>query len=268
MCTVTFIPRGEGYLLAMNRDEKVTRGHAVPPSVLGTGRGHAIYPRDVDGGTWIAASDRGIALALLNSNDTRVLCGKRRSRGVLIPVLIGCTSSRNARATLNMLDLGGILPFRLVGIFADEKNICEWRWDQKSLDYEYRSWSARQWSSSSLSDAKATLHRKFEYSRAQQHEDAGSVAWLRRLHASHDPEHAHFSTCVHRGEVETLSYTEVICTPEIVQCGYVSGSPCRPVGGAHVTSFRRMTVPSASTCDSQEISPASEGAFYSSSSLA
>ena len=37
MCTVSFIPRHEGYLLAMNRDEKITRGQATPPTVVEIG---------------------------------------------------------------------------------------------------------------------------------------------------------------------------------------------------------------------------------------
>src|SRR5438067_4578061 len=239
MCTVTFVPNRNGYLLAMNRDEKITRGQATPPTVVEIGSVQVLYPRDVHGGTWIAASSRGIAYALLNWNDAAVVQPKTRSRGCVVPALIGCGSVRNADATLKRFDFRGILPFRLVGFFPAEKQIAEWRWDQDSLICERFAWDPRQWCSSSLSDAQATMHRGVAYARSQQKGDVNSVAWLRRLHASHDQENPPFSTCVHRQDVETVSYTELLCTPHRVQSHYRGGSPCGRKAGLHSLAIRR-----------------------------
>src|SRR5437870_8664227 len=183
MCTVTFIPHREGYLLAMNRDERITRGQATPPTVVEVGCVQVLYPRDIQGGTWIAASSRGIAFALLNWNDARVVQPKTYSRGCVIPALIGRSSVRNADATLKRFDLQGILPFKLVGFFPPEKQIAEWRWDQDSLIRESFAWDSRQWCSSSLSDAQATMRRGLAHAGAQQEGPVNSVTWLRRLHA-------------------------------------------------------------------------------------
>ena len=226
MCTVTFVPNRNGYLLAMNRDEKITRGQATPPTLVEIGSVQVLYPRDVHGGTWIAASSRGIAFALLNWNDSGVVQPKTRSRGCVIPALIGRSSVRNADATLKRFDFQGILPFKLIGFFPAEKQIAEWRWDQDSLIRDSFTWDSRQWCSSSLSDAQAKTRRGVAYARSQEEGDVNSVAWLRRLHASHDQENPHFSTCVHRQDVETVSYTELLCTPHYVQCHYRAGSPC------------------------------------------
>jgi hypothetical protein len=242
MCTVTFIPRREGYLLAMNRDEKITRGRAAPPTVVEIGSAQVVYPQDVQGGTWIAASSCGIAFALLNWNDAGLVQPKTRSRGCVIPALIRCTSARNADATLKAFDLQGILPFSLVGFFPSEKQIAEWRWDQNSLICDSFAWDSRQWCSSSLSDAQAKTRRRVAYARSQQEGYVNSVAWLRRLHASHDQENPPFSTCVHRQDVETVSYTELLCTPHRVQSNYRGGSPCGGKAGLDSIAIAAMHV--------------------------
>ena len=248
MCTVTFIPNRNGYLLAMNRDEKITRGQATPPTVVEIGPGRALYPRDVQGGTWIAASSRGIAFALLNWNDAGVVQPKTRSRGCVVPALIGCSSVRNADATLERFDLRGILPFRLVGFFPSEKRVAEWRWDQDSLIRDRFAWDSQQWCSSSLSDAQARMRRGLAHARAQREGDVSSVTWLRRMHASHDQENPPFSICVHRQDVETVSYTELHCTPHHVQCRYRVGSPCGPKAGLHSVVIRRSGCTDVKAC--------------------
>ena len=240
MCTLTFIPNEDGYILGMNRDEKITRGQASPPEVSKSGARRAVYPKDVEGGTWIAASETGIAFALLNWNDAHRLYPPTGTRGSVIPTVISSTSSQNARSTLKNLELGGILPFRLVGVFPIEKRIFEWRWNQNSLEHEAFIWYQRQWCSSSLSDAQAAMRRGLSYARAQHEADVGSVRWLRQLHASHDNQERPLSTCVHRPDVKTLSYTEFFCTARAVHCNYLAGSPCSPNSAMQSFSMIRL----------------------------
>lgn len=227
-------------MLGMNRDEKITRGHASPPVVNKSTVGRAIYPTDVEGGTWIAATENGIAFALLNWNDVGRVHPQTGTRGSVIPALIIFTSSQNANVTIEHLELGGILPFRLVGVFPAEKKIVEWRWNQNSLDHETLGWHNAQWCSSSLSDARATTRRGLSYASAQCEPDAGSVAWVRRLHASHDDQERPLSTCVHRADVKTLSYTEFVCTADAIHCNYLAGSPCSPGNAMQSLSMTRL----------------------------
>ena len=53
MCSITFLPREDGFVLAMNRDERVSRMSALPPEVLERDGVLALYPRELSGGTWI-----------------------------------------------------------------------------------------------------------------------------------------------------------------------------------------------------------------------
>ena len=70
MCTLTVVTRNDRYLMAMNRDEKIARGAGAPAEMHEFESTRAIYPNDGEGGTWIAANEYGIGLAVLNWNDT------------------------------------------------------------------------------------------------------------------------------------------------------------------------------------------------------
>lgn len=242
MCTVTFIPGGDGYRIGMNRDERTSRPGASLPAVFEQGSIGSIYPRDVEGGTWIGVNSVGNGFALLNWNDIPTLHAKLRTRGSVIPAVIGSTDPADAQSSLCSLNLQGILPFTLLGFFPKEKVVLVWRWNQGSLQSEVVPWKMRQWCSSSLSDAQASQRRGISLALASRESDTGSSAWLRRLHGSHMPRDRAFSTCVHRGNVETVSYTELTCTDRHIKCEYVVGSPCRVGAVVHCVSIPRTPV--------------------------
>ncbi len=241
MCTLSAITRDNGYYLAMNRDERLTRGDAIPPSKIDLGRTAAIYPRDSADGTWVAANNHGIALALLNWNDVpQPDTAKTRSRGAVIHALIGFISQDEVQKALQKLDLRNIWPFRLVGVFPAEKRISEWRWNQQKLESKFHEWKPRHWFSSSLSDEQASAQRGKICKAAWDMEDAGSLPWLRRLHCSHDNEPGPFSLCVHRENVETISFTEISCTPRDIAFNYFGGSPCSMQAFDHSVEMERI----------------------------
>ncbi len=241
MCTLTVITRNNGYYLAMNRDEQITRGDALPPATVDVGGTTAIYPRDGAGGTWVAANSHGIALALLNWNDVpQPTTDKARSRGNVIPSLVTSTSFDQTEETLQKLDLQGIWPFRLVAVFPAEEKIGEWRWNQQQLESQVHDWKPRHWFSSSLSDERAERERGAVCQAAWEEADAGSLPWLRRLHASHANGAGPFSLCVHRENVQTLSYTEISCRPKKIECVYVGASPCRILVSGFATEMMRI----------------------------
>ena len=85
MCTVTFIARKNGFALGMNRDEKLARATARPPSIEEIGGRRALFPSEPSGGTWIGVNDTGAGFALVNwySISARV-AGASVSRGVVV----------------------------------------------------------------------------------------------------------------------------------------------------------------------------------------
>lgn len=121
MCTLTVIQTPSGWRLVHSRDEQRTRSPAAAPlwRALPSGR-RAVWPTDPDaGGTWIAARDDALTLALLNRNIPPN--GRRppaRSRGLLIPALIDLEGPGAVMLALAGADLAPLAPFRLVALDA------------------------------------------------------------------------------------------------------------------------------------------------------
>ena len=66
MCSVSFLPREDGFVLAMNRDERLSRASALPPEVFERDGLAMLYPREMSGGTWIGVNSAGAAFSLIN----------------------------------------------------------------------------------------------------------------------------------------------------------------------------------------------------------
>jgi Transport and Golgi organisation 2 len=228
MCTVSFIPKGDIYLLAMNRDDLYARASSLPLVRVQFPSHVAAYPQETGGGTWIGANQHGITLALLNwaVPATR---GKQKSRGALIPEMLVAIDVEHARIVFESIDLGGTWPFRLIGIFPAERVVCEWRWDGERRSELSHDYCARHWFSSGASDEKAEQVRSAVCARSWRHTDAGTRDWVRRLHATHDPEQGLFSICAHRDVGGTLSYTEIEMTRQAIALSYSPFSPCTGV---------------------------------------
>jgi hypothetical protein len=119
MCTVTVIGIESGYRLLHARDEQRSRRPGIAPAwrTLASGR-RAIWPTDADaGGTWVAARDDGVVLALLNRNiPPNGRPDPTRSRGDIIPALIDLQTPALMLKHLAGMDLRGVSPFRLLTV--------------------------------------------------------------------------------------------------------------------------------------------------------
>ena len=228
MCTLTFVPTIDGYLAGMNRDELLTRPPALPPEIHEREAMKLVYPREPSGGTWIACNSRGNLLALLNWNEIDLvsLGEKRKTRGLVIPHLIPQEHASSTHSCVKRLTLGGVFPFRLIGVFQNERKLIEWRWDGTAIQQLGWAWARKHWFSSSLSDSCAAAARGRVCEVAALDRIAGSGSWLRSLHRSHDPTPGPYTICVHRQDASTVSYTEVECDRSSISMKYLYGSPC------------------------------------------
>lgn len=202
---------------------------ASPPQVHKNGGTETLYPAEPAGGTWIACNQRGVLLALLNRNDLDLhhIGKKTKSRGFVIPTLIGGQSLAAVESSFEGLPLDGVLPFRLFGFFPGETSAALWRWDGIRRNRQALPWSRGHWFSSSLSDQAAEEQRRFACDAAASQAGFGTPESLRLLHASHSPAAGPFSVCVHRPDAVTVSYTEVVCREGSLLMRYMAGNPCR-----------------------------------------
>jgi hypothetical protein len=212
----------------MNRDEKLTRPTGLPPKQKTVNDRAVICPSEPGGGTWIAVNDHGATLALINWYSIAVrVVGKAVSRGKVINSISAAISADVADAALHGLPLNRINPFRLIGIYPATSEIVEWRWNMKQLVRKNHRWKTQQWISSGFDEPTAQRVRGKTFQRAARQQSTGSLDWLSRLHRSHSPKAGPFSTCMHRADAATVSYTEVAVSSRRATMRYHAGTPCR-----------------------------------------
>jgi len=231
MCTVSFLTRKNGYAVAMNRDEKLSRAAGLPPSKKHIGGRTVVSPSEPVGGTWIALNDSGVTFALINWYAIRAQAESGSvSRGVIVNTVCTAVTPDSAAAGLARLPLKQINPFRLIGIFPATQEIAEWGWDLKNLVHKGHPWQTQQWISSGFDEPVAQRIRGETFRRALKQKSAGTLNWLRRLHRSHAPEAGPFSICMHRPDAATVSYTEIAVAGRTATMHYLDGVTCGCVG--------------------------------------
>jgi hypothetical protein len=227
MCTVTFIARRKGYALGMNRDEKLTRVAALPPARHHLGSRAALFPSEPNGGTWIGVNEAGVTLALINwyAVPARV-AGQTVSRGQIVKSSLASHLPAMTDGVLSNLPLARVNPFRLIGVFPSHQAVVEWRWNLQQVERFDHPWRANTWISSGFDEPGAQKTRRKMFGAALRQSSVGSVDWLRRLHRSHGPERGPYSTCMHREDASTVSFTEVTVSRQTASMRYVPGAPC------------------------------------------
>ena len=227
MCTVTVIPGRSGFRLAMNRDESLTRVTGLPPVVRTVDAVRVLHPSEPGGGTWISVNDRGCAFALVNWYAiTATPPAGAVSRGQVALALRALDSSDAAGGTLASLPLEGLPPFRVLGVFPADRRIVEWRWNLQDLEAVEHPWRPGQWSSSGFDEPGAQRERRRDFEAALAGTRSPDAAWLDRLHASHGPVRGPYSTCMHRSDAATVSFTAVEVDPHRVSMRHAAGPPC------------------------------------------
>jgi len=228
MCTITLIAQRNGYCLGMNRDEKLTRTRGLPPTKNEVNGRVVLAPSEPGGGTWIALNDAGACFALINwYSATKRAERNAVSRGEIVKAVGAAASAEAAGASLKELPLKCINPFRLIGVFPASGQVIEWRWNLKRLVQRRTRWRTQQWISSGFDELSAQRLRGREFRRALKHASTPHLSWLRKLHRSHAPHVGPFSTCMHRSDAETVSYTEVNVSSRTASMRYHDGTPCK-----------------------------------------
>jgi uncharacterized protein with NRDE domain len=162
MCTVTFLPSSEGYILTSNRDEDPGRSRAHSPSNFDPERPDVYFPKDpVGSGSWIAFDRHGKTICLLNGGKAKHkrALPYRHSRGLVTLAAFDYKSPYDFQDKFN---LERIEPFTLVWIEAD-KRLYSVVWDSQELSIEERAFDQSWiWSSVTLYDEETrALRRKW-----------------------------------------------------------------------------------------------------------
>jgi hypothetical protein len=220
MCTVTYIPGGEGeFMLTTNRDEHATRS---PKSITTQLLGHQklVFPRDtLAGGTWVATSSTDRTVCLLNGafGQHRRRPPYKRSRGLMV---LDYFYYSNTRYFLDGYDFPGMEPFTM--IIVEKGDLYELRWDgqlRHLLQHDCR--SCYIWSSATLyEEAMQEKRRQWFRNWLEGREDFSREAVLdfHRNAGEGDPWN---DVVMNRdGRVQTVSITNIVKQAGAIEMHY------------------------------------------------
>ena len=129
MCTVTYIPLKEGFVLTSSRDEGIFRA-TLKPQVYSEQSNFLVYPKDVAaGGTWIAANHKKQIACLLNGAFQNHIKQDYyiKSRG---RVLLDSFEFRSHSEFMAEVNLDNVEPFTLLLIdYGYELKFNQMVWD-------------------------------------------------------------------------------------------------------------------------------------------
>lgn len=239
MCTLSWIYHPSGYDIFFNRDEKRTRLPATPPVLLSNGRVAYISPADGDsGGTWLAVNQHGLTLCLLNGAN---LTGSApvdgiatRSRGLLIPRFISCESTR---AVFEEIRAGGLSAFEFAAFtlaaFEPSGPAAFFEWDGNETTTDFDASPHGMLTSSSFDTAAVRASRQQQWDQFLREAPLHPTR-LPNFHSSHLPERSAYSTCMHRPDAETVSYSHIRVSHQAIDFTYSPGAPCLGLEGSRV----------------------------------
>lgn len=248
MCTVSIIrvnrnggsPRSPAVRLACNRDEQRSRPAALPPRIQTYGGRRAILPIDPSSnGTWVAASEAGLAFSLLNVNlpPRAALPGKpllmRTSRGAIIPSLLDAATLDEAAERAEAFDALAYPPFRLV--ILDAERGASVYCDGATLRAERFTLSDGpvMFTSSGLGDQLVEAPRRALFE--EMFRAGGDLVEVQTTFHRHVwPDRAHLSVCMRRPDARTVSFTTIELCGRDVSLTYHGDAPDTPVTPVHV----------------------------------
>ena len=228
MCTATWLRRPGRLHLFFNRDEELRREPASPPRLARAADVSYVAPVDGRaGGTWILASERGLALALLNRSEGRRPDGAVRSRGELPTALVASARPDDLERRLRARDLVAYPPFTLLALWLEPAAGTIVAWDGERLASRDAESPAGILCSSGLGDEVARRGREpaWRLRRERRGADWGPEDH-RQLHRSHVPTPNAFSICMHRADASTVSLVEVDLGGGVARLEYRAGLPC------------------------------------------
>jgi len=245
MCTVSWVHTDDGYRLLCNRDEKNTRLPAAMPEIRSSRGVQFIAPLYGDfGGSWVAANEYGLTIALLNGpvNAPRGTLRGAKSRGHLVMELAGARSSEDVRRQMVQEDLGSLAGLTLVVLEAREPAML-FEWDGWHLTVTENAEHRMPLTSSSFDPRGVQESRLQEFSsrlRAAQVLDADLLFEYHRSHGMGIDKPGAHSVCMHRPDAQTVSFTWIDVSRSDVRFFYSPAAPCQWAPGESVSLPRKV----------------------------
>lgn len=215
MCTVSYVPlQKDRFLFASNRDEAPKRAAA---DVVQTQRNGKIllFPMDTGAnGTWIALSNTGQLVCILNGAFTihQRHPPYRLSRGIMALEFFDYVDVKDFRA---QFEFKGMEPFTMV--IYDQGRLYDLRWDEELVHLqELDSAQPHQWASCTLYPEQWQAKRQAWFATWQEKNPSPTIEALRSFHQEGGEGDLENDLVMNRGNfVRTTSITSIVKSNEV-----------------------------------------------------
>lgn len=209
MCTVSFVPLQNGFLLTSNRDEKSYRS-TIAPKVYTENEVKLLYPKDEKaGGTWIVAREDGTTIVLLNGAfiNHQKKPNYSKSRGVILMEII---QAQFPLLHFQEMNLDNVEPFTLI-IFQNNK-LTEVKWDEVEKHFVDKSIKKTHiWSSATLYNRIQRIKRKQWFEDFCRHNNPLSIDKILSFHTNTQATNTQYGLVINREDkTKTVSITQLL----------------------------------------------------------
>lgn len=220
MCTVTYIPQNDGFILTSNRDEKTYRS-TIPPKIYTEKATRLLYPKDKKaGGTWIVATENGTCIVLLNGafENHQKKQSYRKSRGAILLEVIEAENPIDYFNETNLLD---IEPFTL--IIVQNNQLTEAKWDECNKHIiEHSTLETHIWSSATLYNQEQRSLRQLWFEEFIRKNNTLNEEKIHNFHAHTQPENNEFGLVINRDDMlKTVSISQLIFRNNKIKMTYI-----------------------------------------------
>ena len=220
MCTVSFVPLQESYLLTSNRDEKIYRP-TITPKVYAQNEIKLLYPKDEKaGGTWIVAREDGTCIILLNGAfiNHQKKENYSKSRGVILMEII---QAKFPLLHFQEMNLENVEPFTLI-IFQNNV-LTEVKWDEVEKHVFNKSIKkAHIWSSSTLYNRIQRIKRKQWFDHFCRHNNPLSIDKILSFHTNTQATNTEYGLVIDREDkTKTVSITQLLLKNDKLEMTYI-----------------------------------------------
>ncbi|MEC5157664.1 NRDE family protein [Chryseobacterium sp. MP_3.2] len=165
MCTLTFIPQKEGFILTSSRDEIVSRP-TLSPKEYTLHQQNLVFPKDeLKGGTWLVMGKNRV-ICVLNGSEKKFTLKENytESRGKLV---LNHFKFENSEQFLEETSFENVAPFTMVIFNLDFETSIEeisWNGSEKQIQYFNRK-TSKIWSSATLYSKEKREEREIWFSK-------------------------------------------------------------------------------------------------------
>ena len=131
MCTITYIPIKNGYIVTQNRDESPLREKAIFPIRKNINNQPILYPKDPEGsGSWFVSAKSGLTICVMNAvyHHDKTSADFKHSRGLVPMHFLEFNSIENF---VENYAFKGIQGFTL--IVCSKEKVDKIHWDENSV---------------------------------------------------------------------------------------------------------------------------------------